>query len=137
MLTREAILAKKDLRREKVHVQEWGGDVWVRELTGGERARYEAGFTDTVAGDIKNQDIRQRAKRFEDMRAKVIAMATVNQDGTRIFKDEDVGEINELSGAALDKLASVIMRLSGYTTDEQERIKKKSLDPDSFTSDLH
>ena len=34
MLTKEAILAADDLPREKVDVPEWGGEVYVRALTG-------------------------------------------------------------------------------------------------------
>jgi len=128
MLDRDAILSRKQLKRETVDVPEWGGQVIVRELTGAERSRYEAGYSDTVMGEAKS--VSDKTKRFETMRAKVICVATINEDGTRVFHDDDIAEINELSGQALDRLASVIMRLSGYTKEEQEKLKKNSEDPE-------
>jgi Phage tail assembly chaperone len=137
MLDRDTILSKKNLRSETVDVPEWGGEVVVRELTGRERSIYEAGFSDSVAGDFREQTLTEKTKRFEDLRAKIIVMATIDDKGSRIFKDSDIDAVNELSGSALDRLASVIMRLSGYTKDEQDRLKKSSPGNGALSTDLH
>jgi len=134
-LTRETILSKKSLKRETVDIPEWGGAIIVRELTGQERARYEAGFTDQVAGESTNPQ--DRIKRFEDMRSKIVVLAAIHESGERIFKDGDAHALNDLSGMALDRAFSVIMRLSGYTREEQDRLKKTSTDGGDSTSALH
>ena len=49
MLTREQILGSDDLKRQTVAVPEWGGDVFVRMLTGGERDAFEVSAVDVSA----------------------------------------------------------------------------------------
>jgi Phage tail assembly chaperone len=135
MLDRATILSKKALKRETVDVPEWGGQVLVRELTAAERTRYEMGMSDMVQGEQTNP--LEKVKRYENMRARIASIAVINEDGTRVFKDDDVSELNELSGNALDRISSVILRLSGYTREEAERLKKTSPPEDASISGSH
>ena len=41
LLTKESILSVQDLPRELVEVAKWGGSVWVRGMTAGERDMFE------------------------------------------------------------------------------------------------
>jgi hypothetical protein len=41
-LTRDSILNAKDLKKELVKVPEWGGEVYVRCMTGSERDAFES-----------------------------------------------------------------------------------------------
>ena len=41
ILSKDAILAADDLPRETVHVPEWGGDVYVRTMSGTDRDAFE------------------------------------------------------------------------------------------------
>jgi hypothetical protein len=132
VLDRETILAKRNLKRETVEIPEWNGTILVRELSGAERARYEAGFSDTVQGEALT--IEAKSKRLENMRAKIVVLAAINEDGTHIFHDDDVGEVNELSGAALDRIFSAVMRLSGYGKEEIDKAKKNLQDGEASTS---
>jgi hypothetical protein len=126
MLDRETILGKRELRRETVEIPEWGGLIIVRELTGAERSRYEAGFSDVVMGEAKT--VADKSKRFENMRARIAVVACINEDGTHLFHDDDVETLNQLAGKALDRIFSAVMRLSGYSPEEQEKLKKNSED---------
>ena len=131
MLNRQDILAKKSLRRELIEIPEWGGTVYVRELSAEERTQYEIERSDLVMGEQK--DPKEKAKRFVDMRARGAVLGTINEDGTQMFLPDDVKTLNELSGSALDKISSAILTLSGYTTAERDRLKKTSnaVDDDS------
>jgi Phage tail assembly chaperone len=128
LLNRDTVLGKKKLRQEVVPIPEWDGEVIVRELRGDERSRYEAGFTDAVMGE--ETTVKGKTKRYESMRAKIVVMTCINEDGTHLFDENDVEEVNQLSGAALDRIFSTCMRLSGYTKEEQEKLKKNSVDPE-------
>lgn len=137
ILDRDTILSKTALKREVVDVPEWGGTIHVRELTAGERTRYEVGMSDMVQGE--QTDPIKKVQRFIDMRARIASMACVNEDGSRMFKDDDITALNQLSGNVLDRISSVVLRLSGYTLAEQEKLKKNSMaqDEDSLDSPLH
>jgi hypothetical protein len=115
-LTREQILNANDLPAEDVEVPEWGGVVRVRALTGAERDAFEAAI------------IKVRGKRvdfhLENARALLVAMSVVDEDGNRLFSDEDVKALGRKSAAALDRVASVAMRLSGLTQEDLEELTK-------------
>jgi hypothetical protein len=134
VLDRDTILSKTALKRETVEIPEWGGNILVRELTAGERTRYEVGMSDMVQGE--QTDPAKKVQRFIDMRARIAAMACLNEDGSRMFRDDDVAALNQLSGNVLDRISTVVLRLSGYTMAEQEKLKKSSLDNGDSTLDL-
>ena len=133
ILDRDTILSKTALKREVVDIPEWGGTIHVRELTAAERTRYEVGMSDMVQGE--QTDPIKKAQRFIDMRARIASMACVNEDGSRMFRDEDIAALNQLSGNVLDRISSVVLRLSGYTVAETERLKKTLLENGDSTSD--
>src|SRR5215475_12517218 len=108
MLDRETILGKKKLRREVLAIPEWDGEVIVRELRGDERAIYESGFSDIGAELTAPQQ--DRTKRWIDMRAKIVVLCTINDDGEHVFRESDIAEVNQLSGAALDRIFTAVMR---------------------------
>lgn len=121
-LTRDAILEAHDLPHEDVAVPEWGGTVRVRGLTGAERDAFEA----SVVGD------RGKTMNMRNLRARLVAITIVDEDGKRLFSDADVVALGSKSGAALDRLFSVAQRLSGITHGDIEALEKNS---DSDQSD--
>jgi len=107
LLTRAAILAAEDLGREVVPVPEWGGSVLVRGLTGRERDAFEASIVRMRGGGVSAS--------LENIRAKLVAMTVIDDDGARLFEDRDVRALGDKSGAVLDRLFDVARRLSGMT----------------------
>jgi len=103
LLKKSDIFAQTALKTEDVDVPEWGGAVRVRELTGAERDALEM----SVAGGDKRD--------LHNMRARLVAMACIDEDGKRLFSDADAKRLGELSAAALDRVFWVAMRLSGMT----------------------
>lgn len=118
LLSRDDILDAADLPRELVEVEEWGGAVYVRALSGTERDAFEASI------------ITQRGKRVEpnlqNLRAKLVALAVVDEDGERLFSDGDVQALGRKSAAALDRVFGVAQRLSGLSPGDVEDLAKNS-----------
>lgn len=103
VLNRDQILAASDLPTETVPVPEWGGEVIVRALTGAERDEYEMATHEAI-----------RNKSSINMRARLVAMTLVDEDGERLFNHEShVVRLGNKSGRALDRVFDVAQRLSG------------------------
>lgn len=117
-LNREAILAAEDLPRELVEVPEWGGAVYVRALTGAERDQFEASIVEQRGRDMRMN--------MRNIRAKLVALTVVDEDGQRIFTDDDVAALGGKSAAALDRLFAVAQRLSGLSKEDVEELAKNS-----------
>lgn len=105
-LTRDQILEADDLRRLEVAVPEWGGTLLVRGLTGAERDQYEASMI-RWKGDSKI------GADMANARARLVAMAAIDEHGKRLFSDRDVRLLGEKSGAALDRVFDAVAGLSG------------------------
>lgn len=114
ILTKDAILTAEDLKRELVPVPEWGGEVYVRALTGAERDKFESSV------------VEQRGKRqifhTQDIRAKLAAYTIVDEKGERLFSDADVKALSQKSAAALNRVYEVAARLSGITEEAIEEL---------------
>lgn len=112
LLSREAILGASDLPSEDVAVPEWGGVVRVRMLTGAERDRFEASML--VRGG-KKLDFN-----MQNVRARLVALTVVGEDGKRLFTDGDVEALGQKSAAALNRVFTVAQRLNGLKEDAVE-----------------
>jgi len=117
-LTREAILQASDIQTEDVEVPEWGGTVAVRGLSGRGRDDFEASV---MVGKGKNRDINVR-----NFRAKLVALCCVDEQGVRLFSDEDVKALGDKSAGALTKVFDVASRLSGLSKEDEEDLTKNS-----------
>ena len=113
MLTRDAILAVDDLKREKLDVPEWGGTIYVRTLTGAERD----GFEEAVYGDKGS---------LKNVRARLAALVTCDKDGKRLFLDTDIAALGAKSSAALGRIFDLGMKLNGIGKKDIEDLEKNS-----------
>jgi Phage tail assembly chaperone len=120
ILSRDIILSQK-LTQEVVAVPEWGGEVIVRELMGDEADIFEARAFASGIGNTANGN---QAKKVEEaarhFRARLVAASCIDEAGNRLFNDEDISTLGKLSRSALDRVAAVAMRLSGYSTDTKK-----------------
>jgi hypothetical protein len=113
VLTRAAILEADDLQIERVPVPEWGGEVLIRGLTGRERDQFEV--------SIQMPGSKARPK-VDNIRARLVALAVVDEEGKRVFSDRDVQALGRKSAAVLDRLFDVARRLSGLTEGDVEEL---------------
>lgn len=114
ILDRETILGKQKLRAELVAVPEWGGSVYVRELTSAERDTWEGNLV-TLRGGSADID-------FDNARASLAAATIVNSEGKRLFSEADVIELGKLSGAAMNRVYEVATKLSGIREADIEEL---------------
>lgn len=117
-LSKAAILQANDIQREEVDVPEWGGTVLVQGLSGRERDDLEASM---IKGKGKNASVN-----LENLRAKVVARTVVDEDGKRIFEDQDIPALTQKSAAALNRVYEVAQRLSGITQEDVDELTKNS-----------
>jgi hypothetical protein len=116
ILNRDAILAALDLPKELVSVPEWGGDVYVRGLTGKERDQFEAGMID--------QRGKSQVVNLQNIRAKLASMSICDEDGKRLFTDADLAALAGKSAIALNRVFDVARKLSGLGDTDVEELTK-------------
>lgn len=104
LLTREAILAVQDVVYEYVDVPEWGGTIRMRSMTGTERDGFDAeSYRASQAG----------ADPLANFRSRRIAACIVDDDGVRLFTDDDIAALGAKNGGIIDRLDDIVVRLSG------------------------
>ena len=116
MLTRNDILEIKDIEVELVKVPEWGGDVYVKGMTGLERDTFEA--------SIVEQRGKKSSVNMVNIRAKLAAQTVCDEDGKRLFTDADVKKLGAKSAQALQRVFDVAQRLSGITETDVDELAK-------------
>lgn len=109
LLTAAQIEAADDRKHEDVHVEEWGGEVRVIGLSGTDRDSYEASFVDAKG--------KPATQRLRNIRAKLLVKCLVNEDGIRLFADDQAKTLGAKNGAVVDRLFDVARRLSGIGQD--------------------
>lgn len=115
ILTREQILAADDRHTETVEIPEWGGSVIVKTLTGREKDAWEMSM---LGPDNK--------LRPEDVRARLLSVALVDEDGKRIFTDRDIAALSAKSCAAMERAVTVAKKLNALTEDDMKELAKNS-----------
>lgn len=114
-LTLAEILAAVDLPREEVAVPEWGGSVWIRVLTGAERADFE----------LANVRARKAAKDddawFRDYGVRLLALSLCDETGKPIASQGEASALAGKSSRVLDRLVDVAVRVNGLRASDVER----------------
>lgn len=118
LLDKQAILAAKDHKTSLVEVPEWGGNVLVRTMTGRERDAFEASL---AKGDGKD-----RKTDLTNLRARLVGLCLVGEDGQRLFTDAEVEQLGDKNAAALDRVFAVAQQLNGMTAKDVEDLTKNS-----------
>jgi hypothetical protein len=114
ILTKEQILSADDIKRELVQVPEWGGDVYVKAMTGTERDSFEASIVE-MRGKAQNVNLK-------DIRAKLASISICDESGKRLFTDGDMQALAKKSAAALQRVFEVAQRLSGIGDDDVKEL---------------
>lgn len=117
VLSRDQILAKRDLPRERVHVPEWGGDVFVREMTGAERDD----FVGSTVKRGKGAGAGEVEVDISHVSAKLVIRTACDEHGTALFTPKDLLAVSGLSSSILHRLSTVARRLSGLDDEEPSK----------------
>ena len=116
MSLRDRILAADDIPSEIINVPEWGCDVLVRGMTGADRASM-----------LERAVTPEGAVSFSQFYPEVV-IATSHDPSTeeRLFGENDRDLLMQKSGAALDRVATAGLRLSGMTDESSKAAGKDS-----------
>ena len=115
MLNREAILAAQDLKTEDVDVPEWGGAVRVRMMSGLER--------DALGASLVGPDGKVSAERYK---YKVLVRSLAADDGSRLFRDDEIEALAAKNPSVLERLYQVADRLNGMSESAVGAAEKNS-----------
>jgi len=117
-LDRKSILAADDVRKEKIAVPEWGGDVFIRVLTGTDRDRFEEGYSE------------QKMKAF---RIRFLLLALCDDAGKRLFNDDEASILGDKSSVVINRLFEAGWKLNAFT---QEAVDALGEDSETVQSDV-
>lgn len=110
-LDRKSILAADDVRKEKIAVPEWGGDVFLRVLTGTDRDRFEESYSE------------QKMKAF---RIRFLLLALCDEDGTRLFGDDEGDILGNKSSVVINRLFEAGWKLNAFTQEAVDALGEDS-----------
>lgn len=102
---REDILAKDTRPSEKIVVEAWGLTVVVRGMGGRERDAFEDSCRVRVGKKFEAN--------LDNVRGRLLVQCLYDEDGKRIFGDEDAEALGGQSAAVLEPLVEKAQQLSG------------------------
>ena len=123
-LTKKDILKADDIQKEMVNVPEWGGDIYLRTMSGLERDAFEQSIVKDKVTNLRN------------IRARFCALVICDEDGKRLFTDADVVELGRKSSLVLSRIFDVGQSLNGFTNADVEELAKNSESGQSDDSGL-
>lgn len=114
-LDRSQLLKPRPLAREKVTVTEWGGDVWVRAMTGTERDEFEQEY---MAAKKAAEDY------IPNLRARLLVRTICDEQGKSLLTPNDIDALGEQSADVVARLYNVASRLNGLSKGDREELEK-------------
>jgi hypothetical protein len=109
-LTKEQILAADDSGLLKIAVPEWGGDVYIRVMTVGERDAYE------------NEWQRKKDTGVDDFRTKFLVRCLVDEKGNRLFDNGDVAKLAAKSAKVMNRVWMAAMEHNNLSDESVETL---------------
>lgn len=125
LLTKEQILKVKDIETRTVNVPEWGGDVLVRSLSATERDYFESKLVDQSGGKVRAN--------LQNIKARLASMAIVDEEGNRVFSEQEIAILGTKSAAALNRIIEAITDMSGISKKDMDELAGNS---EAMTSDV-
>lgn len=115
MLDKAAILNASDDGIEQLHVPEWGGDVYLKTMSGFQRDNWEIYFT---------SELEKGNGETVNIRASLAAACLCNDHGELLFSHKDIAELSKKSGKALDRIYSRCLKMNRITPQDIDELTK-------------
>jgi hypothetical protein len=125
MSLRDKILAAADIPSETVEVPEWNATLLIKGMTAADRLSLMQNAVDPNSGNVDMSIV------YPDV---VVACAYDPDNGERVFSDDDKALIMGKASAAVEKVASVGLRLSGIGKEDADALGKDSSSTESDDS---
>jgi len=114
LLTRDAILAAQDREYDTVDCPEWGGAVRLASISGTQRDKYESSLIEQRGNDHRMN--------LRNARAKLIVACAVDEQGNKLFSEDDVNALGRKSAKPLERLFDACRRLTGLSDDDVDKL---------------
>lgn len=117
LLTKALIQQASDIDLKKIEIAEWGGYVFIKQLSRGvqdEYLRRQFGRAD-VGSTGETTEIRGATVFGHDVF--IVINGVVDEDGKNMFTDKDTKWLKEKNGAVVGKLARAIIEFSDMVED--------------------
>ncbi len=111
-LTKHQIFAANDLKSKIVNMEEWGGDLEIRVMSVKEQLDFDKFIAE------KPDD--------RTMAFYLIVRSCIDENGKRLFNDEDIEFIQNKSSDSILKLFDAILELNKQKPDDVEKLAKNS-----------
>ena len=111
-LTKEQILAADDMGLLEVQVPEWGGSVFVRVMTVGERDSYE------------NDWMVNKSKGVDNFRSKFLQRVLCDEKGELLFKANEIELLAKKSARITIRVWEAAMKHNALSDDDVEELAK-------------
>jgi hypothetical protein len=110
-LNKAKILAANDVKLEKVHVAEWGDDVFLKTLSGTERDIFEESYT---------------TDKMKNFRSRFLVLTICDEKGARLFTDSEVEQLGGKSAVVLNRLFDKAWQINAFRTEDVDALGKDS-----------
>lgn len=117
LLTAADILDAEDIKSEYVEVPEWGGTVKIVGLTGEQRNKVGA----LMRAESKKSSEDDALAYFQ---MRIAAAAMVDEEGKRLFSQNDVVKLAKKSASAIQRVYAVAARLAGIGDEALEEARE-------------
>lgn len=104
MLTKDMILSAKDIQVKELKIDEWNGSIYIRKFNGFSREKIE-----NLAMDCNKKN------EYSNFRTKVLIEGISDENGFKIFSDDDIKKLSEKNGEVLDRIFKAVMSFNGLT----------------------
>jgi hypothetical protein len=111
-LTKSQIIAANDGQPLEVEVPEWGGSVFIRVMTVGERDAYE------------NEWTLSKIRGMENFRAKLLQRTLCDANGVLLFTAGELDALAAKSAAVCDRLFAKAAKHNGLSKGDVEELAK-------------
>jgi hypothetical protein len=113
----KAALTSDDARKvpiEKLEIPELGGFVFVRGMRSVERDEWERSLR-KPNGEIRG-----------NFRARLVVRTAVNEQGERLFSDDDIQAVGKIRVDILQRICNVAQKLSGVSDQDADELGQSS-----------
>lgn len=121
-LSAQQIIEAKDRVIRRVPVPEWGGAVYVRSMSSGEKEKYISSVRRRVG---KGRNVSEEIV-LEESSAKLAQQTLCDKNGTLLFSAAQVKLLSARSAKAMQRVVDAAAELNGLDEDAEEQAKNDS-----------
>jgi len=111
-LGKAAILAARDTKLSNaISVPEWGGEVYIKTLSGTERDAFEDAYAEN---------------KMQAFRCRFLVLTLSDDKGQRLFEDADVTELGKKSSVVINRLFEAAWKHNAFTNEAVESLGEGS-----------